>query len=379
MKKFILPLLVVLTMVLPSCGGDSDSVIVEPITPELTLIGAPSTHFAKPIPSLLRFRVKANQAWAITLSEGAHQWITLTQTEGIGSDEEQAVTASFARNIDVEESRTAVVTVTLKDSTDKKLSFTVVQKSEYLFVQDSIVLVEIRESLKGDNWYKPWDLSKPMSTWVGVWINEQQDVRRVTDIWLDGGNNMDGDFPFAITKLSALSSIRFRNEPKMRGTLPVELGNLKDLQKIFLENCAIGGVIPASLSNCPLLDAIAIDSCLFTGIENGVGDIPKLIGFTVKDCRLSGDLSQQTWYRNMTKLVLLDISNNDLTGAVPNNLINGKGDLIVLHLSGNRFEGAFPEALSAKRALMNDSESSLYICPQQAGFGFTTGTCPESN
>ncbi|MGL4412401.1 MAG: hypothetical protein ACRCZM_08600 [Bacteroidales bacterium] len=378
MKKFSFLCLVAFTMMLLSCGSDSegtDGGIV--VDPQLSVLGAPEDYLAKPMASLLRIRVKANSEWVVSVNEEAQYWITTDINEGNASEDEQPVVISFGRNIEEAQSRKGIVTISLKSDTLKKVTINVTQKSEYLFVQDSLALVEIRTALNGDNWHKPWDLTKNVSEWVGVAINEIQDVRRVVTVWFAGSNNVEGEFPKAFSKLSALGGIQFANEAKLVGPLPAELGELKMLEKIFLTNCALDGVIPGELKNCTSLDAIAIEGCQFTGIAEEVGNVPKLIGLTVAKCKLEGKLSEQKWYNNMTSLVLLDISGNNLEGTLPETLLNGKRSLIYMATSGNRFVGEFPEAIAAKTSLMSGSESAVNICPQQEGFGFEADTCPE--
>jgi len=370
--------MVVSSLILFSCSNDSEGegqgVVVDP---ELSVIGAPEYYQAKPTPSLLRFRVKANAEWNISISEGAEAWISSDVVGGGASDEEQPVVLSFARNVEESESRAGEVVISLKDDESKSVVISISQKSEYLFVQDSLALLEIREALNGDNWHKPWDLSTKVSTWTGVAVTEIQDVRRVVTVWFEASNNLEGEFPSAFAKLSALGGIQFANESKLTGTIPAELGELKMLEKLFLYNCAIGGIIPGELKNCPLLDAIAIEKCEFTGIADEVGDIPSLIGFTVAGCKLEGQLSDQTWHKNMTNLVLLDISGNNFEGEFPTTFLNGKRSLIYFAISGNKFVGDFPEAIAAQTSLMKNSESAVNVCPQQDNFGFTTDTCPE--
>ncbi|MGL5014628.1 MAG: hypothetical protein ACRC6V_10115 [Bacteroidales bacterium] len=378
MKKFSFLCLMALNVMLISCGSDSegkDGGIVE--ESQLSVLGAPEDYLAKPMAGLLRVRVKANSEWVVSVSEDAQYWITPDINEGNASQDEQPLVFSFDRNIEESISRKGVVTISLKSDTLKKVTINVTQKSEYLFVQDSLVLVEIRTALNGDNWHKPWDLTKNISEWVGVAVNEIQDVRRVVTVWFAGSNNVEGEFPKEFSKLSALGGIQFVNESKLTGELPAELGELKMLEKIFLTNCAVGGIVPGELKNCSSLDAIAIEGCEFVGIADEVGDIPKLIGFTVSKCKLEGELSEQKWWNNMTSVVLLDISANNLKGTIPETLLNGKRSLIYMAISGNRFTGEFPEAIAAKTSLMSGSESAINICPQQDGYGFETGTCPE--
>ncbi|MGL4994109.1 MAG: leucine-rich repeat domain-containing protein [Bacteroidales bacterium] len=377
MKKFSFFFLAVFSLMLLSCGGESDGPGPEVVDPELSVLGAPEDYMAKPVPGLLRFRVKANREWVVTISEDAKYWISSDITEGVASDEEQPVVLSFDRNIEETQSRSGMVNISLKNDPSKSVTINISQKSEYLFVQDSLALVEIRNALNGDNWNKKWDLSTNVSSWVGVGMSEIQDVRRVVTVWFAASNNVEGEFPKAFSKLSALGGIQFVNESKLTGSIPNELGGLKMFEKLFLTNCAVGGAIPGALKNCPLLDAIAIEGCEFTSIDDEVGEIPSLIGFTVNGCKLEGNLSEQNWYKKMTNVVLLDISGNNLEGIFPETFLNGKSGLISLAFNGNRFVGDFPEALAAKKPLMENSESAINICPQQEGYGFTAGTCPE--
>jgi len=102
----------------------------------------------------------------------------------------------------------------------------------------------------------------------------------------------------------------------LSGTLPLEVGNLKNLGKLDFSSNMISGEIPISIGECQSLEYLNISGNLFQGT------IPVSLG-------------------NLKGLSVLDLSYNNLSGAIPEILGNLKG-LSSLNLSFNKFQGGLP-------------------------------------
>lgn len=83
---------------------------------------------------------------------------------------------------------------------------------------DSLTLITFYNSTGGSNWLTTWDLQKPINEWAGIVLNEDGCVVRL-DLHDNGLN----------------------------GTIPPEIGNLKQLEWLHLTNNALQGEIPKKL------------------------------------------------------------------------------------------------------------------------------------
>ncbi|CAE7665709.1 MIK2 [Symbiodinium sp. CCMP2592] len=107
---------------------------------------------------------------------------------------------------------------------------------------------------------------------------------------------------------------------QLKGSIPVELGNLTALRVLNLRENQLTGEIPTQIGSLVHLRN------LFLSDNNLAGHIPSEMG-------------------HMASLTLLDLSHNKLTGRIPPEVGN-MTDLVTLHLSGNRLTGPIPMTIS---------------------------------
>lgn len=103
----------------------------------------------------------------------------------------------------------------------------------------------------------------------------------------------------------------------LSGTLPEELGGLRQLQVLNLSSNQLSGSLPVRLGELAALEEMNLS---FNGLS---GPLP-------------------AGMEGMTALQVLDLSSNQLTGSLPGAL-TGLAQLEQLKLSRNRFEGSIPE------------------------------------
>ncbi len=106
---------------------------------------------------------------------------------------------------------------------------------------------------------------------------------------------------------------------QLNGTIPAEIGNLTNLQGLWLYDNQLSGSIPPSLGNLTSLQQLYIFDCQLSG------SIPSSLG-------------------NLSSLHELGLGGNQLSGAIPAEL-GGLASLQVLHLYGNQLSGAIPGEL----------------------------------
>ena len=173
---------------------------------------------------------------------------------------------------------------------------------------DREALVALYDATDGDNWNDNtnWKSDKPLDQWYGIYTDGNGRVR-----WIDILNN------------------------KLTGSIPVELGNLTNLESLALNNNQLTGEIPVELGNLTNLESLSLDNNQLTGeIPVGLGNLTNLFALWLRGNQLTGEIPVEL--ENLTNLRYLYLANNQLTGNLPiglchieNRSFNGNISLIV--------------------------------------------------
>ncbi|KAJ9540692.1 hypothetical protein OSB04_027198 [Centaurea solstitialis] len=187
-----------------------------------------------------------------------------------------------------------------------------------------------------------------------------------------GGNFIYGPLPSGIGNLGNLEVLFMRNN-QLTGIIPTELGNLRNLKQLGLGNNKFTGNVPDSIGNLSFLlyldlsvnrlegqIPVNLGNCrsltsLHLSTNNLSGPIPKklfqissLIQVNLTQNHLVGPLPQEIG--NLKSLMLLSLSENDLVGKIPD-AIKSCTSLEYLYLDGNSFEGPIPSAIRNLRGI----------------------------
>ena len=181
---------------------------------------------------------------------------------------------------------------------------------------DVAVLTALYNATDGANWddNTNWISEQPLQYWKGVTINSEG---RVTQLNLYG-NQLSGD-------------------------IPVELGNLVDLEWLFLHNNQLSGDIPATLGRPTYLEVLDLSDNQLTGaIPPELASLTELRSLTLDRNQLTGEIPD--WLGNMDLMHRLWLGNNNLTGAIPPEFAN-LAELRSLSLGANQLTGEIPDWL----------------------------------
>ncbi|XP_078177531.1 receptor kinase-like protein Xa21 [Carex rostrata] len=126
-------------------------------------------------------------------------------------------------------------------------------------------------------------------------------------------NKLIGNIPKEVIGISSLSNFLDLSHNQLNGTVPAEIGNLKNVNELVLSHNRLSGVLPTELGNCEILEILYMENNMFEGT------IPSSFG-------------------NLRGLQVLDLSHNMLNGQLPN-LLEELPNLQILNLSFNKFEG----------------------------------------
>ncbi len=154
--------------------------------------------------------------------------------------------------------------------------------------------------------------------------------------------DIEGELPNALWELPLLSGIVLEMNPKLSGTIPISIKNLKNLWLFNLQYCSLEGHIPSEIGDCSKLETI------FLNDNKLEGEIPSSIG-------------------NLENLQVLYLQNNNLTGNIPVSM-SQMPNLLHCSLFGNRLSGEVPEEICD---IWQKWTPFNYITPQQEGYILT--------
>uniref|UniRef100_A0A1D1XUW2 non-specific serine/threonine protein kinase n=1 Tax=Anthurium amnicola TaxID=1678845 RepID=A0A1D1XUW2_9ARAE len=170
-------------------------------------------------------------------------------------------------------------------------------------------------------------------------------------------NLMWGTLPDQISLLSSLISLDLSRN-RIEGPIPPGLGALRRLQVLNLgSNSFTGTLHPSVLGN--LTELIHLDlsqnPSLSSELPQDMGKLEKLQKVLMKSSGLYGNIPPS--FLGLYHLVVLDLSQNNLSGSIPLGFGLGLAELVYLDLSQNKLSGTFPVHVCYGKLL---SELSLH-------------------
>ncbi len=207
------------------------------------------------------------------------------------------------------------------------------------------VLTALYRATNGDTWQKNtnWDLlasptMEELGTWHGVTVHQEKltelqlndnnlegmlppEIGDLTDLevlWIDG-NILDGGIPTEIGKLSQLRTLLLSHN-ELTGSIPAELGSLEELEVLWLHDNRLSGMIPDVLGNMTKLSSLVLSGNQLSGsIPDEVGNSSQLEILWLNDNTLSGEVPPALG--DLQELQQLVLDNNDLSGSLPRSLL----------------------------------------------------------
>ena len=137
---------------------------------------------------------------------------------------------------------------------------------------DRAVLVALYNATDGPNWRdnRNWTSDLPIWEWSGVTVALNG---RVTGLDLRD-NRLTGEIPTELGNLANLQSL-YLSSNHLTGGIPAELGNLTNLRILYLNRNRLTGEIPAELGNLDSLWEVYLSDNQFTGcVPQGLSDVP---------------------------------------------------------------------------------------------------------
>ncbi|KAL3721789.1 hypothetical protein ACJRO7_034173 [Eucalyptus globulus] len=204
-------------------------------------------------------------------------------------------------------------------------------------------------------------------------------------------NKFGGVLPKCLGNLSTTLKAFVTTMNQISGEIPEEIGNLVNLEALFLDFNQLSGVIPSNLGNLQNLKMLQLSSNNLRGtIPSSLGNITEMIQLDLSGNNFHGQIpSHLSNYRFLNSL---DLSHNNLSGAIPPHLIGLSSLAILLCLSHNYLTGILPIEVGNLRALtaldisdnllVGEIPNSLGDCTSLASLrmegNFFHGSIPQS-
>ena len=236
--------------------------------------------------------------------------------------------------------------------------------SEFDASTDKAALVALYNATDGPNWEnnRNWLSDRPIGEWSyvstdadgrvtgllpannrlsGPIPSELGNLANLDTLWLHD-NQLSGSIPPELGNLAILHWLSLSYN-QLSGSIPPELGNLDNLDYLYLYNNRLSGSIPSELGNLDNLVSLALHNNQLSGsIPSELGNLANLLGLLLSNNRLSGSIPSELG--NLANLESLWLLDNQLSGSIPPEL-GSLANLDTLRLSGNQLSGCIPAKL----------------------------------
>ena len=168
---------------------------------------------------------------------------------------------------------------------------------------EKAALMALYNATDGGNWTENtnWKTEADLGDWFGVTTDENGlvteidlgennlvghlpvelgELSNLQQFWL-GNNQLTGGIPSELGTLSSLSHLVL-NTNQLTGSIPPELGNLSNVTNLLLAHNQLSGSIPIELGDLTALVQLAVQNNKFTGgLPLSIGSLPSLDYFTI--------------------------------------------------------------------------------------------------
>ncbi|GFP94131.1 probable LRR receptor-like serine/threonine-protein kinase at4g36180 [Phtheirospermum japonicum] len=195
------------------------------------------------------------------------------------------------------------------------------------------------------------------------------EISNLTDLYAfnAAGNRLSGKFPGVLPgniRFLDLSSNSINlSYNRISGEIPASLGELQNLQYLWLDFNSLGGTLPSALANCSALVHFSAEGNSIGGVvPAAIGGLPRLQVISLSHNNLSGGLPVSVTCNN-SAMQVLDLQRNRISCGFPFFLTN-VSSLTSLDLSGNLLSDSIPSEIGnlqhlEELRLANNSFSGL--------------------
>ncbi|WP_417872086.1 immunoglobulin domain-containing protein [Winogradskyella sp.] len=198
--------------------------------------------------------------------------------------------------------------------------FGVCVNAQEISQSDKDALIALYNATDGANWTNKWDLTDSPENWYGVVTSvvfgASGAERHVDEINLSN-NNLRGSIPVDLGNLKGLNTLNLSNN-NLTSVIPGALGNAKDLNYLYLQNNQLTGNIPVELFTLNERHFVEINlshNKLTGKLPVEIGESIANVGEVFVSNNLLTDLPDYTNV-SLFRINTLDISNNNINFSV---------------------------------------------------------------
>ena len=217
-------------------------------------------------------------------------------------------------------------------------------------------LIALYNATNGPEWAdnENWLSDRPLYDWFGLKVNVDG---RVTEIDL-GSNRLMGSLPPQLGDLDQLQRLDL-GDAFLNGVIPREIGRLTQLQRLYLERNELSGPIPHEIVTLPNLRYLNLShNDLSGGLPPTILASETLVDIDLENNRLTGRITG--WFAQPSQLSVIRLSGNRLDSEIPTQIERAQ-KLIVLSLSDNQLVGEIPPGIAKLTNLVQFSVSNNHL------------------
>ncbi len=227
---------------------------------------------------------------------------------------------------------------------------------ENCMVHDSLLLIELYTQTNGatqwinnDNW-----LEGPVKSWYGI---NKTGPCEVYEIDLSD-NNLVGSLPINIGQLQNLEKLNLNNN-QLNGNIPSSVWDLYNLTELSLMNNNLNSTLDNKIEQLENLKILNLEANNITGtIPSNIDKLKNLEYLNIAHTNIEGEIP--TDMRKLDNLKTLRLNNTALSGEIPSRL-NQLENLETFEIQNNRFWGLIPDFSSINSLKLIDVSGNKFL------------------
>lgn len=169
------------------------------------------------------------------------------------------------------------------------------------------------------------------------------------DCFSSAFQSLRGTLPEELRLLTNLESLSLRYNADIEGEFPDSIRSLTNLRLLSMEHCSLAGTLPDWLNELTMLTSLGLGDNIFSGvIPESFRTMTSLITLGLDDNAFVADLSL---FGSLTSLRHLYLDSNSIEGKLTPSLLGQWKELRELDLSNNRISGTIPDQLLSHKQL----------------------------